>query len=245
MTQSIETRILPQPEERPLLTYEHVRAQVTRTAAAALALASVVAIVCARVEVAFWWATFWVALTAAGYAALRLAMHDYADDVQDARIRARWEAAIEDQAETIDDLEDALSAERETARTLRAENATLRARMDAAAGPTYVGAGDPEDRTVADARTLIRHQAETGKHPAKRDAAELWGWSEARHRAALGRLRAAGIVDMSGTQPAWLCSGGEATQRLNGGLSLAWLGDAAKLTGEGRQDAPSPEAGEG
>lgn len=159
---------------------------------------------------------------------------------------ARRELALDLAAaeEAMDEADAEILRLREECRTLRAENAQLRVQRDAAGGRTYVAAGAVEDRTVADARALIRHQAETGRHPGKRDASELWGWSEARHASAMRRLRDAGIVDVRGTQPAWVRTGAEATAALNHSVSLAWLGDAAKPTGENRQ-APSQEGGAG
>jgi hypothetical protein len=187
-----------------------VRAQVTRTAAAALALAAVVAIVCARFDVEFWWAAFWTTLTAAGYCAVRLALHDYADDARDAKVRARWEAALEDLSDQVEMLEESDDAKAARIRILEAEVSRLAAENAALQRTRNYIPGTPpvSDPTMDDAISMVRVYFENKRvHPTREHMVAHYGWSERRYPPALALLRQRGVVTLlKGNRVRWECA---------------------------------------
>lgn len=215
--QPVQTVTLPEPEERTSLTYEHVAAQLVQNAAGGVGVGAALA-------VALWWtgveaahAWPWATGTAVIMAGLSTAARSWADELRDLHVRARWQAAIEDAQAQADEADEAADTYRRECETLRQEVSRLRWLLDAARtqeSPGYRSAQEPAAPELADARTLIGLQAESGRHPA-RATLRAHGWDDARTAAAFEVLRASGIFDGSDPKhPRWLATGADALAKL-------------------------------
>lgn len=205
-TQPIETVDLQEVEPRPLLTYEHVRAQWMRSTVTAASAAALAAIICWRMGVTLEWAGFWTAITAAAYMALRMVVHDMADDSRTAWRARTWKVAMADLQEQSDDDSDTIAGLRWELAKYKRENSQLEARLQAlTATKTFVTATDaPSDPTVQDAQVLVERWFAAGVHPSRRHMKRYYGWSDDRHIAAMNLLQQRGCVTVgAGNKPTW------------------------------------------